>query len=194
MTKFMKTILQVEDDPNDVFFLQRALKKAGVLNPIQVARDGQQAIDYLLGVGKFADREKFPFPCLVLLDLKLPHVMGLEVLRWIRNQPGMVVPVVLLSASSENSDMAAAYRLGCNGFLVKPSESSKLESMAQAISYFWLTHNALPNEPGRERGEPSAWSKTVAPSRDRLPVETGDGQWHSGMTPVPPSGRGHAPL
>lgn len=135
----MKPILQVEDDANDVFFLQQAMTKAGVPNAIQVASDGRQAIDYLKGAGKFADRALFPLPCLVLLDLKLPHVMGLEVLRWIRNQPGMVVPVVLLSASSENSDMAAAYRLGCNGFLVKPSESSKLESMAQAISYFWLT-------------------------------------------------------
>jgi len=195
MTKFMKTILQVEDDPNDIFFLQRAMKKAGVLNPIQVARDGQQAIDYLQGVGKFADREKFPFPCLVLLDLKLPHVMGLEVLRWIRNQPGMVVPVVLLTASSENSDMTAAYRLGCNGFLVKPSESSKLESMAQAISYFWLTHNSLPMESERPPQAFPAHSIPTARKRDPLPVGTGVArQWHSGMLPIRPSGRGRAPL
>ena len=80
----MTTILQVEDDPNDVFFLQHAMKKMGVANPIQVASDGQQAIDYLQGAGKFADRERFPLPCLVLLDLKLPHVMGLDVLKWIR--------------------------------------------------------------------------------------------------------------
>ena len=111
----MKTILQVEDDPNDIFFLQRAMKKAGVLNPIQVARDGQQAIDYLQGVGKFADREKFPFPCLVLLDLKLPFVMGLEVLRWIRKQPGRALPVVILTASAEDADIATAYSLGANG-------------------------------------------------------------------------------
>ena len=77
----MKTILQVEDDPNDMFFLQHAMKKAGVANPIQVASDGQQAIEYLQGTGKFADREQFPLPCLVLLDLKLPHVMGLDVLK-----------------------------------------------------------------------------------------------------------------
>jgi CheY-like chemotaxis protein len=142
----MKTILQVEDDPNDVFFLQHAMKKAGVTNPIRVANDGQQAIDYLKGAGKFADRQKFPFPCLVLLDLKLPHVMGLDVLRWIRQQPGMVLVVVLLTASSEDADIAAAYRLGANGFLVKPSETSKLENMVKAIKDFWLTHNTLPQK------------------------------------------------
>src|SRR2546421_2007732 len=98
----MKTILQVEDDPNDVFFFQRAMKKAGVPNPTHVVSDGQQAIDYLQGAGKFADREQFPLPSLVLLDLKLPYVMGLEVLRWIRQQPGTPMVVVMLTASSED--------------------------------------------------------------------------------------------
>lgn len=165
----MKTILQVEDDPNDVFFFQRAMKKAGAVNPIQVARDGQEAIDYLRGAGKFANRATFPFPCLVLLDLRLPHVMGLDVLRWIRTQPEMLMPVVIMSASLEDSDMIAAYRLGGNGFLVKPSESSKLDSMAQAIAHYWLTHNELPNESNRERGKPLARWETLAPNRDCLP-------------------------
>ena len=142
----MKTILQVEDDPNDVFFLKHAMKKAGVANPIQVAKDGQEAIDYLHGAGKFADRGKFPFPCLVLLDLKLPYVMGLDVLKWIREQPGMALVVLLLTASGEEADIAAAYRLGANGFLVKPSEASKLQDIAKAIKDFWLTHNTLPHE------------------------------------------------
>src|SRR5436305_1172097 len=170
----MKTILQVEDDLNDAFFLHRAMKKAGMPNPIQVARDGQEAIDYLQGAGKFADRAAFPFPCLVLLDLKLPRVMGLDVLRWIRNQPGMLVPVVLMSASSEDSGMMAAYLLGCNGFLVKPSESTKPDRMARAISHFWLAHNALPDESGSERRAPSASSITVqerrSPVTDQRPV------------------------
>src|SRR3954462_11300887 len=108
----MKTILQVEDDPNDVFLLQHAMKKVGVLNPIQVATDGQEAIDYLYGAGRFADREEFPFPALVLLDLKLPYVMGLEVLGWIRNQPARALPVIMLTASAEEADIAASYRLG----------------------------------------------------------------------------------
>src|SRR4051812_26477275 len=140
----MKTILQVEDDPNDVFLLQHAMKKTGVTNPLQVASDGQQAIDYLQGAGKFSDRGRFPFPCLVLLDLKLPYVMGLEVLRWIRQQPGAALPVVMLTASGEGGDIAAAYQLGANAFLTKPSEASKLEDMVKAIKDFWLTHNTLP--------------------------------------------------
>src|SRR5581483_4127457 len=144
----MKPILQVEDDQNDVFFLQKAMKKAGVENPIQVACDGQQAIDYLQGAGKFADRLQFPLPCLMLLDLKLPHVMGLDVLKWIRQQPGPALVVVMMSASGEEADIAAAYRLGANGFLVKPSEASRLVDMAKAIKDFWLTHNTLPQESG----------------------------------------------
>src|ERR1044071_1784775 len=123
----MKTILQVEDDPNDVFLLQHAMKKVGVANPIRVASDGQQAIDYLQGAGKFADREQFPFPCLVLLDLKLPYVMGLDVLRWIRERSWKALPVVMLTASGEDVDIATAYRLGANAFLTKPSQAAKLE-------------------------------------------------------------------
>lgn len=140
----VRTILEVDDDPNDVFLLQHALRKAGVANPIQVASDGQQAINYLQGAGKFADRAKFPFPCLVLMDLKLPLVMGLEVLRWIRQQPWMPLPVIMLTASGSEADIAEAYHLGANAFLTKPSEACKLEEMVRAIKDFWLTHNTLP--------------------------------------------------
>jgi two-component system response regulator len=142
----MKPILQVEDDPNDVFLLQHAMKRVGITNPVQIARDGQEAIDYLQGAGKFADRDKFPLPCLVLLDLKLPYVMGLDVLRWIRSQPSLALPVLILTASAEDTDISAAYALGANAFLTKPSEASKLEDMVQALKEFWLTHNMLPNE------------------------------------------------
>jgi CheY-like chemotaxis protein len=142
----MKTILQVEDDPNDVFFLQKAMNKVGVTNPIHVASDGQEAIDYLQGNGKFFDRSLFPFPCLVLLDLKLPYVMGLDVLRWIREQPWTNLPVIMFSASAEDADIAASYRLGANAFLSKPSEARQLDDIVKAIKDFWLTHNALPRE------------------------------------------------
>jgi CheY-like chemotaxis protein len=118
----------------------------GVMNPIQVATDGQQAIDYVQGAGKFADRKKFPLPCLVLLDLKLPYVMGLEVLRRIRKQPGRALTVVILTASAESTDIEAAYRLGANAFLTKPTEANKLREMVKAIKDFWLTHNTLPQE------------------------------------------------
>ena len=139
-----KTILQVEDDPNDVFLFEHALRKVGVTNSIQVASDGQQAIDYLAGVGKYADRKAHPLPCLVLLDLKLPHVLGLDVLKWIREQPGAATVVLIMSASPDEADVAAAYRLGANGYLVKPSEASKRQDMARAIKDFWLAQNTPP--------------------------------------------------
>jgi CheY-like chemotaxis protein len=142
----MKPILQIEDDVNDVFLLRHAMTKAGVENPIHVATNGQEAIDYLKGAGKFSDREIFPLPCLVLLDLKLPHVMGLNVLKWIREQLGTSLIVVMLTASGEDGDIATAYRLGANAFLIKPSKASKLEEMAKAIKDFWLTHNTVPEE------------------------------------------------
>ena len=82
------------------------------------------------GAGHFADRQKFPFPCLVLLDLKLPLVMGLDVLKWIRQQVEIPLVVIVFSASAEDSDVAKAYRLGANAFLTKPSEASKLNDMA----------------------------------------------------------------
>jgi DNA-binding NarL/FixJ family response regulator len=146
----MKPILQVDDDPNDVFLVQHAMRKMGVANPVQVVSDGQRAIDYLQGAGKFADRETFPYPCLVLMDLKLPYVMGLDVLRWIRAQPMTSLTVIILSASAEGSDISEAYRLGANAFLTKPSEASTLEDMVGAIKAFWLTHNTLPPEPFSE--------------------------------------------
>jgi DNA-binding NarL/FixJ family response regulator len=143
----LKTILQVDDDANDVFLVQHAMRKMGVANPLQVVSDGQRAIDYLQGAGQFADRDTFPYPCLVLMDLKLPYVMGLDVLRWIRAQPMASLTVIILSASAEGSDISEAYRLGANAFLTKPSEASTLEDMVAAIKAFWLTHNTLPPEP-----------------------------------------------
>jgi two-component system response regulator len=179
----MKPILQVEDDPNDVFFLQHAMKKAGVANPVQVATDGQQAIDYLRGIGKFADRQKFPLPCLILLDLKLPLVMGLDVLKWIRQESGMAVAVVMLTASGADTDIATAYRLGANGFLIKPSEVDKLVEMAKAINAFWLTYNSLPWETCREPAAASTRSATTTPASTGLRATVGAQrqEWHSMM-------------
>jgi CheY-like chemotaxis protein len=147
----MKVILHVEDDPNDILFLKRAVKKAEIVNPIQIASDGQQAIDYLQGSGQFGDRNRFPLPSLVLLDLKLPRVMGLDVLRWIRKKFGTDLVVVILSASGEEQDIAAAYGLGANAFLIKPSEAARLEEMVKALKDFWLTHSSLPHEAHAEQ-------------------------------------------
>ena len=146
------TILLVEDDENDVFFFQRALNKAGMTNPLQVARDGQEAIDYLRGGGKFAERANFPLPGLILLDLKLPFVMGLDVLKWIRQQSDLSPVVVILSSSQQDDDVEAAYRLGANAYLVKPADVGKLEGMARAINDFWLMLNTPPSRSQADRG------------------------------------------
>jgi len=161
----MKPILQVEDDANDVFLLQHAMTAAGVENPIQVATDGQQAIDYLSGLGAFADREKFPLPCLVLLDLKLPYVMGLDVLKWIRQQPGPILMVIMLTASAEDEDIASAYCLGANAFLTKPSKASSLVEMARAIKDFWLMQNTLPQRMHTNSRAPEALTRTNQSTR-----------------------------
>ena len=140
------TILLVEDEENDVFFMQQAMKTAGVLNPIRVASDGRQAIDYFKGIGKFVNREEFPLPYLVLLDLKLPHMMGLDVLKWIRQESEVAAIVVVLTSSKEEADIATAYRLGANGYLVKPPDVNQLTDMAKSIKDFWLTQNTPPPE------------------------------------------------
>jgi len=141
---YATTILQVEDEENDVFFFQRAMNKAGLAHLLQVAHDGQEAIDYLQGVGKFAERKKFPVPGLILLDLKLPFVMGLDVLKWIRRQPELACIVVILSSSREEGDIAEAYRLGANAYLVKPAAVSELEGLVGALNDFWLMRNTPP--------------------------------------------------
>ena len=139
------TILLVEDNEDDVFFMQRAFQTAGIKNPIQIANNGREAIEYLAGNDGFVDREKHPLPCLVLLDLKLPGINGHEVLQWIRAQESLKTLVVLmLTTSRENRDIEQAYRLGCNAFLVKPSAPPKLIELVAALKQFWLVHNTLP--------------------------------------------------
>lgn len=138
------TILLVEDEENDAFFMKWAMKRAGVENPIHLASDGREALDYFRGAGRFANREEFPLPYLVLLDLKLPYVMGLDVLKWIRRQSELAPVVIILSSSTAETDIAAAYRLGANEYLVKPSEANKLVDMAQAIKDTWLRHDTPP--------------------------------------------------
>jgi CheY-like chemotaxis protein len=137
-----ETILLVEDDPNDVFFMKRALKLAGVLNPLQLAADGRQAIHYLGGTAEYSDRVKFPLPSLVLLDLKLPHVMGLDVLKWIREQPELKNLIVLVFTSSRlPPDISTAYLFGANSYLVKPSSPEELPKMVRMIKDYWLEMN-----------------------------------------------------
>ncbi len=140
-----KPILLVEDDQNDVFFLQYAFEAAGVHNPLQVVPDGQEAINYLSGKGRYSDRQQFPLPCLVLLDLKLPFKMGTDVLRWLRKQPQIAnLLVVVLTSSSDGSDIDSAYECGAQSYLVKPLSLEKRLDMARAIKNYWLDLNEFP--------------------------------------------------
>ena len=150
-----RAILLVEDDENDVFFFKRAAKLAGMMNPLHVAQDGRQAIDYLKGTGDYADRTQFPLPSLVLLDLKLPHVMGLDVLKWIRAQPEFQTVIVIVFTSSKLApDIDTAYRLGANSYVVKPSSPEKLVEIVSDFRDWWLRHNHPLARPRELRVQP----------------------------------------
>jgi CheY-like chemotaxis protein len=140
-----KVILLVEDNPDDVLLIRRAFNKANLVNPLRVASDGEQAIDYLSGKGEFADRARHPLPVFVLLDLKLPRVDGHEVIAWMRAQPGLrCMPIVVLTSSVQDEDVRQAYRAGANSYLVKPVEFEALLSMVKALNLYWAVMNVPP--------------------------------------------------
>ncbi len=141
-----ETILLVEDSEDDVFFMKRAFKVSGLKSSLQVAPDGRTALDYLSGEGDYADREKYPIPSLLLLDLKLPYVLGLDVLKWIRMRPELqMLPVVVLTSSSEPSDLERAYRHGANSFMVKPSDPDELIGLVRCLHEYWFKYNVIPH-------------------------------------------------
>jgi CheY-like chemotaxis protein len=128
------TILVVEDNEDDVFALRRAIKKAGVLNPLRVATNGQEAVDYLTASGDPAKQEQHPLPFLVLLDLKLPYRDGFEVLEWIRKQSHLTpVVVVMLTGSDERRDHQRAYALGARSYLVKPALAEDIKRLLDSL-------------------------------------------------------------
>ena len=135
-------ILQVEDEETDVFLLRRVFEKAEMPCPLQVVSDGQMAIDYLSGTGDYADREKYPLPCLVLLDLNLPLRKGLEVLEWIRRQPVLKkLVVVVFSSSAHPLDVDRACELGANSYIAKPNGVEKTLEVALLLKGWWLGYN-----------------------------------------------------
>ncbi len=140
-----RPLLIVEDEENDVFFLKRALEKAGILNPVYSVGTGQEAIDYLSGAGHFSDRSRYPLPFLVLLDLKLPCLNGTEVLKWIRTQsPLQTLLVLILSSSTLATDLDEAYRSGANAYFVKPADPEQLLGCIQDFANWWLRRNVPP--------------------------------------------------
>jgi CheY-like chemotaxis protein len=137
-----RALLLVEDNEDDVFLMKRALKGANVINPLFVAEDGQEALDYLAGASKFADRDSYPLPAVVFLDLKLPFISGHDVLRWIRRQKELdSLVVIVLTSSNEASDLSRCYALGANSYVVKPPTPEQLEELAKAFKWYWLEYN-----------------------------------------------------
>jgi len=139
------TILLAEDDPDDVLLTQIALRKARLANPLQVVRDGEEAIAYLTGAGLYADRSRYPIPMMLLLDLKMPKVTGFEVLDWLRKQPILSrLPVAVMSSSEHDPHIARAYELGADSYLIKPPDAEALLGLVQRLQAFWLIVNEGP--------------------------------------------------
>lgn len=132
------TILLVEDEENDALLVKMAFKKNDIANPVQWVRDGLEAIAYLNGEGDFADRERYPFPEVLILDLKMPRMNGLELLAWIRDHPEFrVIPTIIMSASRLDSDVEKAYALGANTYMIKPSAFDDLAKMVKLAHDYW---------------------------------------------------------
>lgn len=140
-----KSVLLVEDNNDDVFFVRKAFEKAGFANCLDVATDGQEAINYLSGKGKYADRAIYPLPSVVILDLKLPGVWGMDVLKWIRATPRLqALPVVIFTGSDDAEDARNAFMCGANSYFQKPSNLETFYSLVPGFCDFWLKWNRLP--------------------------------------------------
>jgi two-component system, response regulator len=138
------TILLVEDNPNDEALTLRALKKSGITNRVVVAHDGAEALDYLFCTGTYAERDPVDMPAVVLMDLNLPKIGGLEAVRRIReNTETKLLPVVILTSSDEEEDRLRGYRVGANSYVRKPVEFHKFVAAVQQLGLYWL----LLNEP-----------------------------------------------
>lgn len=137
--------LLVDDDPNDATLMRRAFVRARILNPLVIVSSGEEAIDYLSGVGRYSNRAEYPLPALVLLDLRMPGMDGFEVLQWIRAKPGVSsLRVVILSGSDGERDVNRAYQLGANSYLVKPTHFDRFVEISQAVGGHWLWMSQAP--------------------------------------------------
>lgn len=132
------TILLVEDSDDDAFFIERALRQNGIKNAVLRMRDGVEAVQYLQGVEKGAGPQKFPFPEVIILDLKMPRMGGLEFLEWVNQNPQhRVIPTIVLTSSRMDDDVETSYRLGANTFMVKPAHFDELAQMIRKIYDYW---------------------------------------------------------
>jgi CheY-like chemotaxis protein len=146
MDKNHFSVLLVEDDLNDIFLVKRAFKIAQIINPLQIATDGQEAINYLRGEGKYAERDKYPLPKLIVMDIKMPRRTGFEVLEWVKRNEGPLrrIPIVIVSSSDNPSDINRAYEFGANAYMVKPMNFRAVEHLFNAITQYWGLECAKP--------------------------------------------------
>jgi CheY-like chemotaxis protein len=149
-------ILLAEDSETDVLLLRRAFEQKNLDVPIYVVHDGEEAIAYLQGEGKYARRDEFPLPDLLLLDLKMPRTNGFEVIEWVREQPRLAsLRIVVLTTSDQIRDIDRAHRLGANSFLVKPISFDDFKNTVQALHDYWLRLSRTPHasRPNRKSTE-----------------------------------------
>lgn len=136
-------ILLVDDNPHDVILLRLACRRVGIIDPIRLVKNGLEAVRYLKGEGIYTDRHAYPAPTLMLLDLRMPHTSGFEVLRWVRQQPWLDhLVVVVMTGSLETADVQKAYDLGANSYLLKPSKFSDLVKITQALKSYCSMENS----------------------------------------------------
>ena len=132
------TILLVEDDENDATLMKMAFEKNKILNPVQWVRDGLEAVAYLNGDGDYADRSKYPFPEVLLLDLKMPRMTGMELLAWIAEHPEFkIIPTIIMTSSRQELDIEKAYNLGANTYMTKPCSFDELAEMVKLTHDYW---------------------------------------------------------
>ena len=140
MKKLNPTILVVEDDSNDALLIKTAFKKIGVTDPIHIVSDGVEAIDYMMGEGKFADRKKFAYPTFILTDLKMPRSDGFAVLEFLKGNPEWaVIPTIVFSGSPDLDDIKKAYMLGASSYHVKPRTHGALVHQLLVVHAYWMT-------------------------------------------------------
>jgi CheY-like chemotaxis protein len=140
------TVLLVEDDLNDIFLVTRAFKKSRSRIPLRVVTDGSQAVQYLCGDDKYADRNNYPLPRLIVMDLKMPGRSGFEVLEWLKHDHLLRrIPVIIVSGSERPRDINRAYELGANAYMVKPMNFRAVEELFSSITHYWGLECAKPD-------------------------------------------------